>query len=142
MQRQTLCEEEIMRKLISLLLVLGLGTIASAEILEWEGPNTTATPWETASNWYSLDNGSRHLPTDADTARLYNAIIGDFTNSNITVSSTTAICQKLQMKYLITKLTILPGGKLTTTGSVEMYQGTSSQIDIQAGATMDACTRV
>ena len=45
------------------------------------------------------------------------------------------------MKYLITKVTILTGGKLTTTGSVEMYQGTSSQLDIQAGATMDACTK-
>ena len=124
-----------------ILIVLTCWGTASAEILEYVGPNGTATPWETGSNWYSLDNGSHHAPTDADTARVYNALYGTFTNSNVTVSSTTAICQKLQMKYLITKLTVLTGGKLTTTGSVEMYQGTSSQIDIQAGATMDACTR-
>ena len=64
-----------------------------------------------------------------------------FTDSNVTVSTTTAICQRVQMRYLTTKLTILTGGKLTTTGSVEMYQGTSAQIDIQAGATFDACTK-
>ena len=45
------------------------------------------------------------------------------------------------MRYLVTKLTMLSGGKLTTTSSVEMYQGTSSQLDIEAGAAMDACTK-
>ena len=98
-------------------------------------------PWETGANWYDLGNGGHRVPTNTDIARVYNALGLGFTNSNVTVSSTTAICQKLQMRYLTTKLTVLTGGKLTTTGSVEMYQGDSSQLDIQAGATMDACTR-
>ena len=113
-----------------------------SDTIEWVGPNGTASPWETLGNWYDLDRSSAKIPTSRDNARLYNALTGyNFTDSNVTVSSTTAICQKLQMRYLITKLTILTGGKLTTTGSVEMYQGTSGQIDIQAGATLDACTK-
>ena len=81
------------------------------------------------------------VPTDADIARLYNELGYGFTDSDVTVSSTTAICQKLQMKWRTTKLTILTGGKLTTTGPVEMYQGDSAQLDIQAGAIMDACIK-
>jgi len=131
-----------MRKVISLVMVLAMAGIASAATLEWIGPNGTPSPWETASNWYDLANGSHPVPTNVDTVRLYNALGGyGFTDSNVTVSSTGAVCQKLQMKYLVTKLTILSGGKLMTTGSVEMYQGTSGQIDIQAGATLDACTK-
>ena len=124
-----------------MVLMSSLSSPVRAETLEYVGPNGTASPWETAGNWYSLDNGSYHVPTNVDTARVYNALYGTFTNSNVTVSSTTAICQKLQMRYLITRITVLTGGKLTTTGSVEMYQGTSSQLDIQSGATMDACTK-
>lgn len=132
-----------MRKVSSLIMVFAMAGVASAAAtLEWIGPNGTASPWETASNWYDLANGSHPVPTNVDTARLYNALGGyGFTDSNVTVSTTTAICQKLQMKYLTTRLTILTGGKLTTTGSVEMYQGTSGQIDIQSGATLDACTK-
>jgi len=117
-------------------------TCTSPDILEWIGPNGTPSPWETAANWYVLGSGAHHVPTNTEVARVYNALGGyGFTDSDVTVSSTTAICLKLQMRYLMTKLTILTGGKLTTTGSVEMYQGTSAQIDIQSGATMDACTR-
>ena len=120
----------------------GCGGGGASPILEWIGPNGTASPWETAANWKDLDTGANRVPTNTDIARLYNALDGyNFTDSNVTVSSTTAICQKLQMRYLITKLTILTGGKLTTTGSVEMYLGTSGQLDIQSGATMDACTK-
>ena len=114
---------------------------ASADILEWIGPNGTASPWEDANNWYPLGYGPQREPNDLDTARLYNELGLGFTDSDVTVSSTTAVCQKLQMKWRIAKLTILTGGKLTTTGSVEMYQGVSSQLDIQTGATMDACTK-
>jgi len=117
-------------------------TAPSAGTLEWIGPNGTASPWETAANWYDLGSGAHRVPTDLDLARLYNALGGyGFTNSNVTISSSTAIAYKLQMRYLVTKLTILSGGKLTTTSSVEMYQGTSSQVDIEAGATMDACVK-
>jgi hypothetical protein len=117
-------------------------TCTSPDILEWIGPNGTPSAWETAANWYELGSGSHRVPTNVDVARVYNALGGyGFTDSDVTVSSTTAICLKLQMRYLMTKLTILTGGKLTTTGSVEMHQGTSAQIDIQTGATMDACTR-
>ena len=120
----------------------GCGGGGGGAILEWIGPNGTASPWETVANWIDLDTGAHRVPTNADTARLYNALEGyNFTDSNVTVSSTTAICLKLQMRYLITKLTILTGGKLTTTGSVEMYLGTSGQLDIQSGATLDACTK-
>ena len=115
-------------------------SVASADILEWIGPNGTASPWETDANWYPFSGSSRE-PNNLDTARLYNELGLGFTDSDVTVSSTTATCQKLQMKWKITKLTILTGGKLTTTGSVEMYQGVSSQLDIQAEATMDACTK-
>ena len=132
-----------MRKLISLVLVLAMaGAASAAATLEWIGPNGTASPWETASNWENYPAGGNQVPTDVDTARLYNALVGhSFTDSNVTINTTTAICQKLQMKLLTTKLTIPSGQKLTTTGSVEMYQGVSSQIDIQAGGTLDACTK-
>ena len=124
------------------LTIIYYATAPSTEILEWIGPNGTASAWETAANWYDLGSGAHRVPTDLDLARLYNALGGyGFTNSNVTIGSTTAIAYKLQMRYLVTKLTILSGGKLTTTSSVEMYQGTSSQLDIEAGATMDACTK-
>jgi len=126
------------------LLILPLliySSTVSADILEWIGPNGTASPWETGINWYSLDTHDYRVPTNIDTARLYNELGLGFTDSDVTVSSTTAICQKLQMKWRITKLTILTGGRLTTTGSVEMYQGQSSRLDIQVGAVMDACTK-
>ena len=118
------------------------GMASAASTLEWVAPNGTASPWETASNWTEVTTGAHTVPTNIDTARIYNAFTGSgFTDSNVTINTTTAICQKLQMKYLVCKLTIPTGMKLTTTGSVEMQIGTSSQLDIQAGATMDACTK-
>jgi len=113
----------------------------SAATLEWIGANGAALPWENANNWYDLATGNGKVPSDTDTCRVYNALFGTFTNSNVQITTTTAIAQKLQMKYLTTKVTIPAGKKLTTTGSVEMYQGTSSQIDIEAGGTFDACTK-
>ena len=121
-----------MRKLVSLVLVLAMAGMASAaSTLEWVAPNGTASPWETASNWTEVTTGAHTVPTNIDTARIYNAFTGSgFTDSNVTINTTTAICQKLQMKYLVCKLTIPTGMKLTTTGSVEMQIGTSSQLDI------------
>ena len=138
-RRKSILTSTLFLFILSLLIYSGE---ASAATLEWVGPNGTASPWETASNWENLANGANQVPTNVDTARLYNALTGhNFTDSNVTVSTTTAIAQRVQMRYLTTKLTILTGAKLTTTGSVEMYQGTSAQIDIQAGATFDACTK-
>ena len=114
----------------------------SIEILEWIGPNGTATPWDTASEWYDLGSGAHRVPTDLDLARIYNALGGyGFTDSNVTIGSKTAISHKLQMRYLVNKLTILAGGKLTTTSSVEMYQASSAELNIEQGATMDACVK-
>lgn len=117
---------------IGLTLVFAGLTLAD---VQWAGAGyyDTAAAWETASNWNS---GSVPVPGDG-IVKTYRA---DGTGSNITIDTSVSGGTKLQMKYGKAKVTINSGGTLTNSGVVEMFLGITSEVDILAGGTWNACT--
>ena len=118
------------RKLANIMFVLVFASVVWADA-QWTGPgyDSAAGAWET-TNWNTL-------PITTDTVvKVYRSDEG---GSNITISSSVSGGTKLQMKNGKSKITINNGGILTNSDVVEMFLGTSSEVEIMAGGRWDAC---
>jgi len=122
------------RKLMSLVLVLALASMASA--IQWIGNSGTddPKPWEDTANW-----DVAVLPVASDTVVLHNSL---GTGCNITLTSTQSIT-KPQMRWGTDQLFTITGtGVLNAEGSIEQGKGTNSLVTIQADGIFNACQKI
>jgi len=125
------------KKLISLVLVLALASLASA--VQWGGATFTdaAGDWQAPTNWVG---GVLPAASDA-TCQIYTST---GTGSNVYLNSYEPGSIKPQMKFGNTKLEVQNGGTMYADGSFE--QGTSgssgsSIVIIDAGGLVDVCKK-
>jgi hypothetical protein len=118
------------KKLMVLLLVLGIASVATAANISFTGAIDSA--WNKAGNWTPAA-----VPAVTDNARFYTAGV---LNCTVT-SSGVAIANKVQYRGCPGNSTVTVTGDLTTNGSVEIDTNGTATLNISAGATMDACTQ-
>jgi hypothetical protein len=124
------------KKLVCLLLVLGLAGIASAANVDWTGVGDGST-WENPYNWEEepIPSGIYRLPNSADRAKLHDGPGA----SHFQVLSSAQTVGNIQSTYANVTTTIKNGASLTlVSGQYDMYTGAGDTITttIDAGGSV------
>jgi len=126
----------MLKKLVSLVVVLALAGIASAVATAQWNNSVPVGAWEDSTNWVT-SSGASLPPGTADFAAPYPADSGATTNPTISLSSTQS-CGRIKWQHNSAVLNINNGGELINNGSVgscQMYGGTAEIINIKNGGT-------
>jgi len=126
------------KKLISLVLVLAISSIASAGTLYWNS-NVASGDWNVASNWKTTGDTtgvlSTAVPGTGDSAMMRTSLNGTYTSVTIAVSTTDAVCNRVNINAGTETINIQTGAVLTNNGgtwptAVQIYNTGTATLNV------------